>query len=44
MLKQFETDAIKTSSKKVIQTATEATGDLIGIKIANKFTKLSELF
>ena len=42
MLKQSETDAIKTSSKKVIQTTTEATGDLIGIKIANKFTKRSE--
>ena len=34
--KQSTTDAHKTSSKKVIQKATEANGDLIGNIIANK--------
>ena len=39
--KQSATDALKTSSKRVIQKAEEATGDLIGNKIANKITKAS---
>ena len=38
--KKSVTDAIKTSSKRVIQTTVEATGNLIGNKIANKITKL----
>ena len=32
------TDAIKTSSKRAIQKTAEATGDLIGNKIADKIT------
>ena len=40
--KQFATDALKTSSKRVIKKAAEATGDLIGNKTANKITKLSK--
>ena len=36
------TDAIKTSSKWVIQKVAEATGALIGNKISNKLTKLSK--
>ena len=36
------TDAIKTSSKRVIQKAAEATGGLIGNKIANRITKVSK--
>ena len=39
--KQSATDTLKTSSKRVIQKAEEATGDLIGNKIANKITKAS---
>ena len=42
MLKKSATDALKTSSKRVIQKAVEATGDLCGHKIANKITKLSK--
>ena len=38
--KQSATDAIKTSSKRVIWKTAEATGDLTGNKIANKITKL----
>ena len=33
------TDAIKTASKRAIQKAAEATGDLIGNKIAYKINK-----
>ena len=40
--KKLESDAIKTSSKRVIQKTAEATSDLIGNKIANKITKLSK--
>ena len=36
------TDALKTSSKRVIQETAEPTGDLIGNKIANKITKVSK--
>ena len=39
--KKSTTDAIKTASKRAIQTA-EATGDLIGSKIANKITSVSK--
>ena len=38
------TDALKTSSKRVIQKAAEATGDLIGKKIANRITKSFKTF
>ena len=34
------TDVPKTSSKRVIQKTAEATGDLIGNKIANKITRI----
>ena len=37
---QSPTDAIKTSSKRVIQKATKATCDLIGNKTAKKITKV----
>ena len=36
------TDALKTSSKRVIQKTAEATGVLIGNEIANKITKVSK--
>ena len=39
---QSATDALKTSSKKVIQKTSEATGDLIENKIANRGTKFSK--
>ena len=35
-VKQSATDALKTSSKRIIQKTAEATGDLIGNKITNK--------
>ena len=38
--KQYETDAIKTSSKRVIQKTAEATGDLIANEVANGITKV----
>ena len=40
--KQSATDAIKTSSKRVIQKTAEASGDLTGNKIANRTTKVSK--
>ena len=40
--KKSATDALKTSSKRVIQKTAEATGDLIGNKIANRITKVSK--
>ena len=40
--KKSTTDAIKTSSKKAIQKTAEATGDLIGNKIADKITSVSK--
>ena len=40
--KQSQEDAIKTSSKRVLQKTAGATDDLIGNKISNKFTKLSK--
>ena len=39
--KQSAKDALKTSSKWVIQTIAEETSDLVGHKIANKITKKS---
>ena len=40
--KKSTTDAIKTASKRVIQKTAEATGDLIGNKIADKITSISK--
>ena len=40
--KQSATDALKTSSKRVIQNTAEATGDLVGNNIANTITKVSK--
>ena len=40
--KKSTTDAIKTTSKTAIQEAAEATGDLIGNKIAGKITSVSK--
>ena len=39
---KFSTDAIKTTSKRAIQKTAEATGDLIGNKIADKITSISK--
>ena len=39
--KKSTTDAIKTASKRAIQKAAEATGDLIGNKIADEITSVS---
>ena len=39
---QSATDAIKTSSKRVIQKTAEATGDSMGNKIGNRITKISK--
>ena len=41
--KESTADAIKTASKRAIQKTTEATGDLIGNKIADKITSVSKL-
>ena len=40
--KKSTTDAIKTGSKRAIQKTAEATGDLIGNKIADKITSVSK--
>ena len=40
--KQSATDALKTTSKRAIQKAAEATDDLIGRIIADKITKVSK--
>ena len=40
--KKSTTDAIKTASKRAIQKTAEATGDLIGNKIADKMTMVSK--
>ena len=40
--KKSTTDAIKTASKREIQKTAEATGDLIGNKIADKVTSISK--
>ena len=39
---QSGTDALKTTSKRVIQKTAEATGDLIGNKIANRIAQVSK--
>ena len=39
--KKSTTDAIKTASERAIQKTAEATGDLIGNKIADKITRVS---
>ena len=41
-LKKSTTDAIKTASKRKIQKTAEATGDLIGNKIADQITSISK--
>ena len=41
-VKQSDTDALKTTSKRVIQKTVEATGDLTGNIIADKITKISK--
>ena len=38
--KKFAADAKKTASKRAIQKAAEATGDLVGKKIADKITSV----
>ena len=40
--KKSATDAIKTSSKRAIRKTAEATGDLVGNKIADKITSVSK--
>ena len=40
--KKSATDAIKIASKRVIQKTVEATGDLIGNKVADKITSVSK--
>ena len=42
MLQKSTTDAIKTASERAIQKTAEATGDLIGNKIADKITSVSK--
>ena len=42
VLKKSTADAIKTASKRAIQKTAEATGGLIGNKIADKITKVSK--
>ena len=41
--KQSATDALKTNSQRVIPKAAEATGGLIGNKIADRITKVSKI-
>ena len=42
VLKKSTTDAIKTASKRAIQKTAEATGDLIGNKMADKIKNVSK--
>ena len=42
--KKTTTDAIKTAQKRAIQKTAEATGDLIGNKIADKIISVSKIF
>ena len=42
VLKKSTTDVIKTASNRAIQKKAEATGDLIGNKIADKITSISK--
>ena len=41
-VKQYPTDVLKTSSKRLIQKTSEVTGDLTDNKIVNKVTKTSK--
>ena len=41
-IKKSTTDAIRTASKRAIQKPAEATGDLVGNKIADKITSVSK--
>ena len=41
--KKFTTGVIKTASKSAIKKTAEATGDLIGNKIADKITSVSKI-
>ena len=41
-VKQYATDVLKTSSKRLIQKTSEVTGDLTDNKIVNKVTKTSK--
>ena len=41
--KQSAADAFRTTSKRAIQKTAEATGDLIGNKIADKILKVSKI-
>ena len=40
--KKPATDALKTTSKRVIEKAAEATGDLIGNKLIDRITKVAK--
>ena len=40
--KQSATDAFKTASQRAIQKTAEATGDLIGYKVADRIKKISK--
>ena len=42
--KKSVTDVIKTASKRAIQKAAEATGDLIGKRSVNKITSVSKKY
>ena len=42
MLKKSATDVLKTTPKRTIQKAAEATSDLIGNKIADKIARVSK--
>ena len=42
VLKNLQTDPIKTASKRAIQKTVEAIGDLLGNKIAGKITGISK--
>ena len=42
LAKNSATDLLKTTSKEAIQKPAEATGDLIGNKIADRITKISK--
>ena len=44
MGKKSATEALKTSSKKVIQKTAEATDDMISNKIVDRITKVSKKF
>ena len=41
--KQSATGSLKTATKRAIQKTAEATGDLIGNKLADKITRISKI-